>query len=52
MTETMKRMVAFRNISVHDYEKVKPEILRSIVDHKLGDLEAFIAVIHNRSQTW
>jgi uncharacterized protein YutE (UPF0331/DUF86 family) len=48
----MSKMVGFRNISVHDYESVKPEIVKSIVHKHLKDFEEFYAVIFDRVQSW
>jgi uncharacterized protein YutE (UPF0331/DUF86 family) len=45
-------MVGFRNISVHDYEEIKPAIVRSIVKNNLTDFEAFYAIILGRAQGW
>lgn len=41
----MQKMVGFRNIAVHDYQLIDPEILKSIVSHHLKDLEAFYDTI-------
>lgn len=46
--KTMRAMVGFRNISVHDYEQVKPEIVKSIVENHLKDFENFYTIIYNR----
>jgi uncharacterized protein YutE (UPF0331/DUF86 family) len=50
----MVSMVGFRNISVHDYSEVKPEIVQSIVDKHLGDFEKFYTIIYKRvnSNLW
>jgi len=45
LTKKMTSMVGFRNISVHDYEQIKPEIVESIVTHNLKDLEEFYTII-------
>lgn len=45
-------MVVFRNISVHDYEEIKPAIVRSIVKNNLDDFENFYTVILNRAKNW
>lgn len=37
----MKRMVGFRNIAVHDYQNLKLEIVRSLVEKHLDDFLAF-----------
>jgi uncharacterized protein YutE (UPF0331/DUF86 family) len=41
LAEGLKRMVGFRNIAVHDYARLDLEIVRSILDRHLGDLEQF-----------
>jgi uncharacterized protein YutE (UPF0331/DUF86 family) len=45
-------MVGFRNISVHDYEEIKPAIVHSIVKNHLTDFESFYTVILNRATNW
>lgn len=47
LAETMGNMVGFRNVAVHDYQKLNVGILKSIVEHKLGDFEKFYTVILN-----
>jgi uncharacterized protein YutE (UPF0331/DUF86 family) len=45
-------MVGFRNISVHDYEEIKPEIVHGIVKDHLKDFEEFYSLIFQRAQKW
>jgi uncharacterized protein YutE (UPF0331/DUF86 family) len=45
-------MVGFRNISVHDYEEIKPVIVHSIVKNHLNDFEDFYTVILSRARCW
>lgn len=45
-------MVGFRNISVHDYEEIKPAIVHSIVKNNLQDFENFYTVILTRAKGW
>ncbi len=52
MCSQMCSMVGFRNISVHDYSEVKPEIVNSIVSKHLPDFEKFYLVIFNRAKSW
>lgn len=52
LTITMVSMVGFRNISVHDYARIKSEIIHSIVKNHLSDFEVFFAVILNRAKSW
>jgi len=48
LTNTMCQMVGFRNIVVHGYQNVDPEIMRDIVEHRLDDLLAFTSTIKSR----
>lgn len=52
LSKTMAKMVGFRNISVHDYEEVNPEIVKSIVKNNLQDFETFYRVIFEKVATW
>ncbi len=45
-------MVGFRNISVHDYEEIKPEIVHGIVKDHLKDFEEFYSIIFQRVKNW
>lgn len=44
----MKRMVGFRNIAVHDYQRLSRPILLAILDERLGDFEAFSRAVVTR----
>jgi uncharacterized protein YutE (UPF0331/DUF86 family) len=50
LTETMRKMVGFRNIVVHGYQNVDPTIMRDIVENRLDDFLAFTAAIKSRLQ--
>lgn len=41
----LQRMVGFRNIAVHDYQKVNLDVLRSILERHLADFEALLKEI-------
>ena len=41
-------MVGFRNVLVHGYAEVDPAIVRDVVEHHLGDLDAFVAAMRAR----
>ena len=41
----MEKMTGFRNIAVHDYQSLDPDILKSILVHRLKDLEDFYSAI-------
>lgn len=43
----MKAMVGFRNIAVHDYQKINLEIVRQIITHHLTDLTDYAHVLLN-----
>jgi uncharacterized protein YutE (UPF0331/DUF86 family) len=45
-------MVGFRNISVHDYEEIKPAIVQAIVKKHLNDFTDFYSVILDRANNW
>lgn len=40
VAERMRRMVGFRNVAVHEYRRLDPAIVRTVVEHRLGDFEA------------
>ncbi|MDD3690296.1 MAG: DUF86 domain-containing protein, partial [Synergistaceae bacterium] len=41
----MEKMTGFRNIAVHDYQSLDPDILKSILVHRLKDLEDFYSAV-------
>lgn len=45
LVERLKKMAQFRNIVVHDYLKINPEIVYAIVQKNLPDITAFISSI-------
>ncbi len=50
ISSQMTSMVGFRNLAVHEYEVLDVEVLRSILQHHLSDLEAYsrMILIHYR----
>ena len=52
ITSKLISMVGFRNISVHDYGQIKPEIVHSIIKNNLIDFENFYTIILNRAKSW
>ena len=40
VAERMRRMVGFRDVAVHEYRRPDPAIVRTVVEHRLGDFEA------------
>jgi uncharacterized protein YutE (UPF0331/DUF86 family) len=45
LAQRMRKMVGFRNIAVHDYQTLDPNVIQSIVQRHLGDLRAFARAI-------
>jgi len=41
-----KKMAGFRNISVHEYQEVNGNIVKSIIEHHLDDFEVYYTQIH------
>lgn len=41
-------MAGFRNVLVHGYDDVDLAVVRDVVEHRLGDLEAFVAAVRRR----
>ncbi len=52
LNQKLISMVGFRNISVHDYEQIKPEIVHSIINNYLIDFETFYTLILSRVKNW
>ncbi|MEW9125219.1 MAG: DUF86 domain-containing protein [Thermotaleaceae bacterium] len=46
MLKKLKAMIGFRNIAVHNYQKVNTEILQRVIENHLKDFEEFIYVIN------
>lgn len=42
----MKKMVGFRNIAVHQYRDLSPDIVAAVIDSDLDDLLEFAARVH------
>ncbi len=45
LRERLKSMVGFRNVAVHDYRKLNLEVVKSILDTRLGDFRDFGSVV-------
>lgn len=48
LVRQMHRMVGFRNVLVHQYDSVDVAIVRDILEHHTGDLQAFVDAIRAR----
>ncbi len=46
-SKKMQAMVGFRNIAVHDYQKINFAIVRSILNANLADFRDFVKFIYN-----
>jgi len=40
VADRTRRMVGFRDVAVHEYRKLDPALVRTVVEHRLGDFEA------------
>ena len=45
LSERLQRMVSFRNIAIHEYENIDVDVLKSILEHHLPDVESFYTAI-------
>ncbi len=45
LSKRLQAMVGFRNIAVHDYQRIDREILKSILKNHLDDLREFAAAV-------
>lgn len=41
----LQKMVGLRNVAVHDYQTLNLEIVKHVVEHRLGDFEEFIDAV-------
>jgi len=46
--EAWQKIVGFRNVIVHRYLEVNPEIVRAVLESKLGDLTAFVHAVRDK----
>jgi uncharacterized protein YutE (UPF0331/DUF86 family) len=45
LSERLQAMIGFRNVAIHDYQKVDRAVLRAILVTRLGDFEAFARAV-------
>ena len=45
LTESLKSMVGFRNIAVHNYQSLNLKIVRQIIEQHLDDLKEFSSTV-------
>lgn len=48
LRDSLKAMVGFRNVAVHDYQVLSIDILQSVVERRLDDLLAFASIAVRR----
>jgi uncharacterized protein YutE (UPF0331/DUF86 family) len=48
LSRRLQRMVGFRSVLVHAYDDVDLDVVRSVLEHDLGDLLAFADVVRPR----
>jgi uncharacterized protein YutE (UPF0331/DUF86 family) len=48
LSRRMQAMVGFRNVAVHDYQRLSLEVVKSILDDHLNDFRAFASAILRR----
>ncbi|MDR4482418.1 MAG: HepT-like ribonuclease domain-containing protein [Nitrospirales bacterium] len=41
LSQAMKRMVGFRNVAIHEYDKLNLDIVKAIVTQRLDDVLRF-----------
>jgi uncharacterized protein YutE (UPF0331/DUF86 family) len=45
LTETLAKMVGFRNVAVHSYREIDPRIVHGIARDRLVDFESFVGAV-------
>jgi uncharacterized protein YutE (UPF0331/DUF86 family) len=48
LCQQLQKMVGFRNIAIHEYQKLNPQIIIAIIEHGLEDLLAFTFEIKDK----
>ncbi len=41
LSDRLQKMTGFRNIAVHNYQKLDLAIVQHLIEHRLGDIQAF-----------
>jgi uncharacterized protein YutE (UPF0331/DUF86 family) len=49
VAERMRRIIGFRNVAVHEYRRLDPAVVRTVVAHRLGDFEALCRALVSAS---
>lgn len=45
LSKKLQAMIGFRNIAVHDYQKLNLDIVHSIIQNNLSDFESFVSIM-------
>lgn len=45
LSARMQKMVGFRNVAVHDYTEINVDVLKSVLEKDLKDVEEFYSVV-------
>lgn len=45
LSARMQKMVGFRNVAVHDYTKINVDVLKSVLEKDLKDVEEFYSAV-------
>jgi uncharacterized protein YutE (UPF0331/DUF86 family) len=48
LSARLQAMAGFRNIAVHNYQQLNVAILKSILAHRISDLEHFVQAVSER----
>lgn len=43
----LRAMIGFRNIAVHNYQKINLAVVQNVIEHHLDDFRDFIAIVNN-----
>lgn len=47
----LQAMVGFRNVAIHDYQKLNLDIIRAVLNERLADFEAYCDYLLSRDDT-
>jgi uncharacterized protein YutE (UPF0331/DUF86 family) len=50
LSKNLIKMVGFRNIAVHEYQRLDLDILKSVVKNNLKDFEEFYKIILEKTK--
>lgn len=50
LAASLKRMAQFRNVVVHDYIRIDPEIVYTIVQENISDIVSFAQIVEEISR--